>query len=278
MSKLVKVSILAVISFAMFASEAFAGRYSAWEGGKTGKSGKTTSGKATGGKTMEDTFGPSKPLVPQSLAKTAVKTVIWDGQKVTIRSGQVFDGFVPELSYGTIDGCSNMYRVCNAPKLNYKSSYPVEGGKLVVYGDGYGDGRIAIYRIVFSEKDKDAYCETFKKIGECMVQVKRTRAKSFTKDIPCSVEGSSFVFEWTSKPFGPPPAGKDALTIQRTIDSCRVIVTKTDLVTKAVVSTDAYRPETFGEFLKMLTSKDQDIVSEFNKRNGTPSDAEKNSK
>ena len=131
---------------------------------------------------------------------------------------------------------------------------------------------------VFSESEKDAYCETFKKIGECMVQAKSSRAKSFTKEIPCSVDGSSFVFEWTSKPFGPPPAGKDALTIQRTIDSCRVIVTKTDLVTKAVVSTDAYRPETFGEFLKMLTSKDQDIVSEFNKRNGTPSDAEKNSK
>ncbi len=271
MKKLGKVAILAVVSFAMFTSEAFsAGKTGkvkppkgqapvkvvngkkvvngteVYTGGKTSnKSGKTESGKATGGKTMEDTFGPSKPLVPSSPAKTAVKTVIWDGQKVTIRSGQVFDGFVPELSYGTIDGCSNTYMITR-----------------------FG---------VFSESEKDAYCETFKQIVECMVQAKNSRAKSFTKEIPCSVKGSSFVFEWTSNPIGPPPAGKTALELQETINSCKVVFTKTDLVTKAVVSTDTYnKPEIFVEFFKML--KSQDIVSEFNKRNGTPSDAEKNSK
>lgn len=246
------------------------------------------------GKPMGDTFGTIKPLSPSGSAKTLspvssspedvwlnslLKTVAdnpisWDGKKITFRSGRVDTGaksfYVSELSYGTIDGRSNMYRVCDPLPLRRLSPYPVEGSNqlIVVYGDGKYLKHVR--RIVFSGIDKDDYCETFKKIFECMDQAKRTRAKSFTKDIPCSVEGSSFVFEWTSTPL--PPSG-NALEIRRSIDSCQVILTKTNLVTKAV-STDIYnKPEVFGEFLKMLTS--QDIVLEFDKMDGTPSDAEK---
>jgi hypothetical protein len=256
MKKLVsKVVILAVISLAMFASAQTPWAGHANFGGKASKTGKPTGTKkykvdsgVQNKKTMEDTFGTIKPLSSSGSAKADANTVIWDGQKVTIRSGQVFNGFVLELSYGTIGACSNTYLI-------------KEG---------------STGKIVFSESEKDAYCETFRKIGEEMERAKTKRAKSFTKSIPCSVDGVQFVFEWTSKPIA--SSNKNALEIPKTIDSCRVVFTKTDLVTKNVLTGIFNKPEMLGEFLKILTSKDRDIVVEFNKRNGTPSDAEKNSK
>jgi hypothetical protein len=287
MNKLVSGVIILVVAFFMIGpSEAFARKY-----GQVNKNDREQK------KTMDDTFGSTKPLSPAGSASSATpakttfdsaKTapgarilnavaanpISWNGQTITFRTCKLLGDSVMahELSYM---GSSNMYRVCVASISSY-NGYPLgPDNRLIVFGEN----EYCKSKIVFSGNEKDAYIGIFQKIGEWKEQAKKTKAASFVKDIPIPVDGCRFVFKWESKQIPPPAGSKNTLELPKTVENCLVTVIKTSTTPSGMsapntVSYD-YSPESFGEFLKLLTSKNRDIVAEYNKRKGTPSDSQK---